>query len=418
MPALPSPLAGGGGAVRLRGMTDTPEVPKIPWHIRVQSLVLRRIGHAIMWTVYRVRVVNAERLPRTGGVLLLPNHVTFADAFFISAACPRPVRFVMDDSVLRFAPVRWFCSVFNTINIRRGQSRDAIRKTVEAVKQGDVVCFFPEGQLSRTGALNELKRGIEMISKHIDAPLVPLWIDGAWGSVFSFERDRFFGKRPYRLPHDEFASFGERIGPDEVSTAVIRDRLLRASAEALALRFGGGATAEEINGYQIGQVNALRWRTRFGVWRDDPLRDRLPALFDGFSQAFGSLCMVDGEMDGKVRSWVGGEAGRRWLESREPEEEIDFYEFADGELPVWTGSGKVRHFPCLAVGGMVVAMSMPDPAVPGSGTFQPGGKPGTWGKLLPGWFVEDGLAKGPAAAEGVRLPEGAFLDGEGFLAQG
>lgn len=388
-----------------------------PLHIRVQRVLLRAVGLVVIRLVYRVRVLNAQYMPATGGALLLPNHMTYADAFFISAACPRPVRFVMDDAVLKYAPVRWFCSIFNTVNIRKGQSREALRITVDAVNNGDIVCYFAEGQLSRTGALNELKRGVELIAGKLSAPLVPLWIDGAWGSIFSFERNVFFSKKPYRLPHDEYAAFGKPLAPADTTTGQIRDALLRASADALRLRFSDGETHEEINGHQIGQVNALPWRKPFMALMNDSLVGALPALFDGFSQEFGSRADLEETIVDSHGPWVGGEALRRRLEIAPAWHEMDFYDFSSRAITPLVKHG-IRHFPCLAIDGRVIAMSMPDPAPPRGGGAQPGSKRGSWGRLLPGWFIEDGRVKGPAAEGGLPLPEGAQMDDEGFIVAG
>jgi acyl-[acyl-carrier-protein]-phospholipid O-acyltransferase/long-chain-fatty-acid--[acyl-carrier-protein] ligase len=388
-----------------------------PFHIRVQRVVLRAVGLVIIRLVYRVKVTGAENVPAEGGALLLPNHVTFADAFFISVSCPRPVRFVMDDAVLKYAPVRWFCSVFNTVNIRKGQPREALRMTVEAVNGGDLVCYFAEGQLSRTGALNELKRGVELIAGKLNAPIIPLWVDGAWGSVFSFERNVFFRKKPHRLPHDAYSTFGPPLAPSDATTGTIRDALLRASASAIRLRFPMDATADEINGHQIGQVNALPWRKPFMALRNDTVVESLPALFDRFSQEFGARADLEDTIVDSHGPWVGGETLRRRLEIAPAGHEMDFYDFSKrATTPL--EKELVRHFPCLAVAGKVISMSMPDPVTPRSGTAQSGSKSGTWGRLLPGWYIEGELVKGPAAPEGLKLPPGAHVDEEGFVVSG
>lgn len=390
---------------------------KAPLHIRAQRVLLRGIGLALLRLVYRVRTINAGSLPEEGGALLLPNHLSYADAFFISVACPRPVRFVMDDAVLRFAPVRWFCSIFNTVNIRRGQSREALRLTVEAVNQGDIVCYFAEGQLSRTGTLNELKRGVELIAGKLSAPLVPLWIDGAWGSIFSFEGNRFFRKKPYRLPHPQYAAFGKPISPVDSSIEVIRNELLRASADAIRLRFPTGALPAEINGHQIGQVNALPWGKPFMGLKYDSLVETLPALFNEFSQEFGALAILEDTIVDQQGSWVGGEALRRRLEIAPAGHPMDFYDFSPrASIPL--EKEFIRHFPCLAIDGRVISMSMPNPKPARENMIQLGSKPGTWGRLLPGWYLEDELIKGPAAEHGLKLPEGAYVDSEGFVVIG
>ena len=99
-----------------------------------------------------------------------------------------------------------------------------------------------------------------------------------------------------------------------------------------------------------------------------------------------------------------------------------FYDFGHRALePVYRAG--LLHCPCLAVDGAVIAMSMPDPPLAAADSEpQAGRKPGSWGKLLPGWFLlpsENGhlRAHGPAApGEGLELPAGTSLDPQGFLA--
>jgi hypothetical protein len=120
-------------------------------------------------------------------------------------------------------------------------------------------------------------------------------------------------------------------------------------------------------------------------------------------------------------TWVGGDRLREVLGHTQLSRAIVFYDFGRRVLePVYRAG--LLHCPCLAVDGVVVAMSMPDPTKPWADSEpQTGHKPGTWGKLLPGWYLlpsEDGglRAHGPAAPEnGLELPAGSFLDAEGFL---
>jgi acyl-[acyl-carrier-protein]-phospholipid O-acyltransferase/long-chain-fatty-acid--[acyl-carrier-protein] ligase len=404
-------------------MTEAPQ-KKRPLNQRIAGSVIRFVGVALIKLIYRVCTVTPENVPESGGVLLLPNHVTFADAFFITAATPRKVRFVMDASFMANPAVAWFCNVFETVTIRKEQSREALRITIDALKNGDAVCFFPEGQLSRTGALNELRRGVELIAKKAAAPLVPMWLDGAWGSIFSFERGRFFKKQPYSVPYGMTVAFGEPIDPENATLEAVRDGIFKAAAATLRRRFPADTDPAWINGYQIGQIAALPRRTPFGVLKNDPLIENLPALFDGFSGQFGSLAEVQ-EIIGKApKNWVGGETLRTAIESGNFQGEIDFYDFSDRameplEIP------NVRHFPCLAIAGRVISMSMPDPPQPHKGSeSQRGNKPNSYGKLLPGWFAGTGAdgslrIHGPATGSGgLRLPAGLILDDEGFILRG
>jgi acyl-[acyl-carrier-protein]-phospholipid O-acyltransferase / long-chain-fatty-acid--[acyl-carrier-protein] ligase len=400
--------------------------------------IIRLVGGALIRTVYRIQTVHPEHIPARGGALLLPNHVTFADGFFITAASPRPVRFVMDESFLVHRAVRIFTRIFDTVTIRQDQPREAIRITIDALKNGDLVCLFPEGQLTRTGTLCELRRGFELIAKKAGHPLIPMWIDGSWGSIFSFERGQFFGKLPYRLPYPLTVAYGVEIPPAAADLATVRHEMLVASAAALAARFadscwetrtlGGNFSPAArrkiwVNGYQIGQINALQRREPFFVLAEDPVPPQMPGLWLAFPELFRAEARICEEVAVlSPGAWIGGDRLRLILETTPLTEEIEFYDFGTAALQPLDRAG-LTHCPCLAVHGIIIAMSMPTPAIPlASSTPQAGHKLHTWGKLLPGWFLLPATngrlhAHGPAApAAGLELPLGAHLDAEGFLA--
>lgn len=410
--------------------------------------LIRWVGIPLIRAIYRIRIVHPERVPETGGFLLLPNHVTFADAFFISSACPRPVRFVMDEAFMASRVIRIFTSIFNTVTIRRDQPRDAIRITIDALKNGDVVCLFPEGQLTRTGALGELRRGFELIAKKAGHPLVPLWCDGAWGSIFSFEGGRYFRKIPYRLPYPMTLAFAEVIPPESAGLAAVRSGLLVASAEAQAARFSEPewatrtprGNAEEVrkfellatparraawaNGHQLGQINALPRQEPFFILKSDPLPRETPALSVTFPDLFDSAAeSFDTVGPTGPASWVGGDVLRDAIENLPAIRNLTFYDFSPRALDPMEKAG-VLHLPCLAVDGVVVSMSMPDPPNARGADPQPGHKARSWGKLLPGWFLQPDetgslRAHGPAAPSGgLPLPAGTILDPDNFLLAG
>ncbi len=408
---------------------------------------IRLIGGVIVRSIYQIQTVDPEHIPAKGGALLLPNHVTFADGFFIAAACPRPVRFVMDEAFMTSRAVRIFTGIFDTVTIRRDQPREAIRITIEALKNGDLVCLFPEGQLTRTGTLSGLRRGFELIAKKASHPLIPMWCDGSWGSIFSFERGRFFSKRPHRLACGLAIAFGEQIRPENGDLETVRQGMLVAAAAAQTKGFeapswglrvprGKGpaiknfrASGESerrrmwINGHQIGQINALQRRLPFHVLKGDPVLPGLPSLLQTFPELFQATVKYCDSIDGThAAAWVGGDQLRKLLGSTQLSQEIVFYDFGPRALePVYRAD--LRHCPCLVINGTVIAMSMPDPpAAANDSEPQPGHRPGTWGKLLPGWFLLPAAnghlrAHGPAASvDGIELPLGTSLDPEGFLA--
>ncbi len=92
--------------------------------------------------------------------------------------------------------------------------RKASAPAAERLQAGEVVCMFPEGELTRTGTLLRLKKGFEVIARKGGAPVVPVWMDQLWGSIFSFEGGRFFRKLPQRFPYPVTVAFGEPLAPD------------------------------------------------------------------------------------------------------------------------------------------------------------------------------------------------------------
>lgn len=152
---------------------------------RVVSSALRTIVLGIVRVVYRLHVEGRAALPEAGGVLLTPNHITYVDALIVSAASPRPVRFMMSRTWYEKPLVRPWVRVFHCIPVSPTRAKEAIGSAVAALEAGDVVCIFPEGDLTRSGELQELQRGYQLIAKKAGVPVVALRMEGLWGSAFS-----------------------------------------------------------------------------------------------------------------------------------------------------------------------------------------------------------------------------------------
>ena len=163
-------------------------------------------------TLYRVRVLGRDHIPEKGGALFVCNHVSFVDALLLIASTDRRVRFVMFAGIYNLPWIKPFARILGAIPISSAQRpRDiikALRTATEAIRAGDVVCIFAEGQITRIGQLLPFRRGLEQIMKDLDAPIVPVGLDGVWGSIFSFEKRRFVWKLPRRIPYPVTVSFG------------------------------------------------------------------------------------------------------------------------------------------------------------------------------------------------------------------
>ncbi len=191
-----------------------------------QEPLLRFLGRLLTGCFYRVFRMGIEYLPKTGGLLLLPNHLTWVDAILLQFACPRPIRFVVFEDIYRKPLLRPIFESLQAIPISPNHARQAIREAVARLTAGEVVCLFPEGELSRTGSLLRLKKGYELIARQGGCPVVPVWLDQLWGSIFSFRGGRFFLKWPQQLPYPVTVAFGEPLPPDAADIAVVRERLL------------------------------------------------------------------------------------------------------------------------------------------------------------------------------------------------
>src|SRR5688572_14985758 len=116
-----------------------------------QSLTRFILGR-IVNTRYRIKVQGMKNIPSQGGVLLLGNHVSWIDWAIVQIASPRPVRFVMTNSIFDIWYLTWFFKLFGAISIQGGaSSRGALDRVKESLQQGEVVCLFPEGVISRNG---------------------------------------------------------------------------------------------------------------------------------------------------------------------------------------------------------------------------------------------------------------------------
>ena len=142
-------------------------------------------------------------MPDDGPALLVCNHVSYMDALLISATVPRPIRFVMYWKIFRTPGFGWIFRAAKAIPIA-GAKEDPVlmQKAFDdvdaALANGELVCIFPEGALTRDGAIAPFKGGVEKILARRPVPVVPMALRGMWGSFFS-RRDRTLAKK-LRVP--------------------------------------------------------------------------------------------------------------------------------------------------------------------------------------------------------------------------
>src|ERR1700730_11869182 len=183
-------------------------------------------GRLLVLCLYRATALGLEHLPK-GGFLLLPNHISWVDALVLQLGCPRRIRYIIDQGFYHKAILQPFLRIAGCIPIDTRKSRSAIRAAAEKIAPCDIVCLFPEGQLTRSGTLLRLRRGYELIARHANAPVVPVWLDQLWGSIFSFQGGRLFTKLPKRIPYHVTIAFGKPLEADVADIATVREEMLK-----------------------------------------------------------------------------------------------------------------------------------------------------------------------------------------------
>jgi acyl-[acyl-carrier-protein]-phospholipid O-acyltransferase/long-chain-fatty-acid--[acyl-carrier-protein] ligase len=198
--------------------------------ILVPVLSPESLVRAFLWLVtrpfYRLRVCGLENVPRRGGALLVSNHVSFVDWLLLTVAADRPVRFLIGKEYYESPWLKPFVRVARVIPIpaaaRPHEVSRALGRCRDAIRNGDVVCVFAEGGITRTGWLMPFQRGFEKIMRGVDAPIVPVALGGVWGSVFSFAGGKFFWKWPKRLRRPVTVNFGWPLPPTTAADEVRR----------------------------------------------------------------------------------------------------------------------------------------------------------------------------------------------------
>jgi acyl-[acyl-carrier-protein]-phospholipid O-acyltransferase / long-chain-fatty-acid--[acyl-carrier-protein] ligase len=273
-------------------------------------------------TIYRVRVVGRENVPDKGGALFVCNHVSFVDALLLIASTDRHVRFVLFAGIYDLPYVKPFARILGAIPISSTQRpRDMLKSlqaASEAIRAGDVVCIFAEGQITRIGQLLPFRRGMEQIMKNVDAPIVPVALDGVWGSIFSFEKRRFIWKWPRRIPYPITVSFGPPMPPHAKAPEV-----RQAVQELLALSWT----------YRRGSMRPLP-RAFVVSARRHPFRFAM-ADSQGAKLNFGSALVKAIFLARRLKSdWVGQEKVGLLLPPSAPGALVNFAAMLLGKAPV------------------------------------------------------------------------------------
>ncbi len=209
----------------------------------VSDFLVRFLLWMLTHTVFRIRILGQENVPFRGPALLVANHMSHVDGFLIGACVQRFVRFMVWKPYYDSQALHWFFRLTKAIPVGTSGPRDvveSIRHARTELAAGHVVCIFAEGAISRTGNLLPFKRGLEKIVAGMDVPVIPVHLDRLWGSIFSFERGRFFWKWPKHIPYPVTVSFGQPMPPASATAHQVRQSILELGSRAAEQRKSGG----------------------------------------------------------------------------------------------------------------------------------------------------------------------------------
>ncbi|MFC4309307.1 MFS transporter [Steroidobacter flavus] len=204
----------------------------------VPEFLLRFVAWLLIHFVYRLDRRGIDNIPEEGPALLICNHVGFADAIVISAACPRPIRFIMESSIFKIPVLKTIFRGMKAIPVAP-QKEDpevyerAFQLVAAELRDGNLVCIFPEGRLTPDGEIGEFRAGMMRILKETPVPVVPLSLSGLWDSMLSRKYKQVWKRLPRRFLAKITLKAGEPVPPDQAEVHDLRRRVveLRGSAQ-------------------------------------------------------------------------------------------------------------------------------------------------------------------------------------------
>jgi len=151
-------------------------LPNRAWHA-----FLKFVFRLSAVAVFNIRCHGREKVPRTGGALMLSNHQSNLDPVLIGLTSVRRLNYVARKSLFRFAPLRWMMNSVDAIAIdREGTGLEGLKETLKRLKRGEMVLIFPEGTRTPDGEVHSIKPGFCAVARRAGVPIVPVAMDGAF----------------------------------------------------------------------------------------------------------------------------------------------------------------------------------------------------------------------------------------------
>jgi 1-acyl-sn-glycerol-3-phosphate acyltransferase len=193
----------------------------------VPEFLLRFVCWLLVHTLYRLQK-RGGHFPETGAALIVCNHVSFVDALVISAACRRPIRFIMENAIFHAPIIRTLATGMKAIPITSAREDAAVYERAfelagAALRDGELLCIFPEGRLTADGEIAAFRPGFARILAANPVPVIPIAIVGLWGSMFSRQFGKLWQRLPRKLWHRVIVNVGSVVAPDGATPERLRE---------------------------------------------------------------------------------------------------------------------------------------------------------------------------------------------------
>jgi 1-acyl-sn-glycerol-3-phosphate acyltransferase len=192
-----------------------------------RNFILRFFCRFVAAILYRIKVFGRENLPAGGPAVFVCNHVSFMDWLIIAATCGRPIRFVMHYKFFHIPLSGRFFKDARVIPMAEFNQnskilKEAFEQIAKALENGETVCIFPEGAITKDGEMGPFKRGIEKIIRRTPVPVIPMALNGLWGSFFSKKHGNRMSMLLRQLWTRITLKIGEPVSPENVSAQGLR----------------------------------------------------------------------------------------------------------------------------------------------------------------------------------------------------
>lgn len=215
-------------------------LPRFPSASDWLDKLYRYLGTRVIHLIYQPLYRGFEKLPEHGPAIIVCNHVSYVDGLLIAAASKRKVRFVIYEKIYELPIIHHFMRINHAIPIfpTRSKVEAALNAISEGLKEGHVICIFPEGQMTYTGGLSRFKPGIEAIIRRDPVPVYPVALTGLWGSIFSRKHRGSWKRYLLRRRQKVVALCGDPIPPENVTVNLLQEVVLKLKYQAQMAEYG------------------------------------------------------------------------------------------------------------------------------------------------------------------------------------